>query len=53
MSRDLSGNKFIGKYPFQQLSTMTYLQELGLGGNRLTGGIPYDAYLDKTQLEKL
>ncbi|KAG0624025.1 hypothetical protein M758_3G218500 [Ceratodon purpureus] len=50
---DLSGNHFSGGYPFSQLRTMQYLQELSIGDNNMTGEIPFDAYTNKTELEKL
>jgi hypothetical protein len=53
INRDLSWNQITGDYPFQQLSTMNYLQVLSIGNNLLTGEIPADAFQNKKAVEEL
>jgi hypothetical protein len=53
LNRDVSGNQLEGGYPFNQTSTMHYLQVLSIGGNNFEGEIQADAFENKTELQQL
>jgi hypothetical protein len=53
LNRDVSGNQLEGEYPFNQTSSMHYLQVLSIGGNNLKGEIPAYAFENKTELQTL
>ncbi|KAG0584545.1 hypothetical protein KC19_3G217100 [Ceratodon purpureus] len=50
---DVSGNQLNGSYPFNQTSSMDYLQVLSIARNHFRGEIPDYAFVNKTELEKL
>ncbi|KAG0557806.1 hypothetical protein KC19_11G158400 [Ceratodon purpureus] len=50
---DLSGNQFVGEFPYPQIRTWTYLQTLKLARNHFNGSVPTDAFVNMTQMELL
>ncbi|KAG0557801.1 hypothetical protein KC19_11G158300 [Ceratodon purpureus] len=50
---DLSGNQFVGKFPYPQIRTWTFLQSLKFARNHFNGSIPTDAFENMTQLDTL
>ncbi|KAG0615338.1 hypothetical protein M758_5G033200 [Ceratodon purpureus] len=53
LNADLSGNHFVGEYPYNQTYYWSYIQTFSLARNHFTGSIPNGSFYDKTQLESL
>jgi hypothetical protein len=51
--RDLSGNQFVGEFPYSQIRKWTYLQTLKLAWNYFNGSVHTDAFVNMTQMELL
>jgi len=52
-NRDLSGNKLMGGFPYNQTWIMNSINVLKLGRNQLEGIIPYNTFNDNSKLETM